>query len=211
MFCHYGIEAILYEAAKKRKIPFILSGVTNNEVWWNPGSRIKILAKHLKVLPIKEKALFGFYQSRAYLRLVDQRRQFPIPGSSPLNVYQRANAPSDGPETIRVFNYLEWDQNVIEKTLQQETGWQKPPQTLTWRYDCILEPLLDFTFKREFGISSAGLYLCGLIRSGGISREEAVYILNEKEEPHRLETSLKTVLDYLEIPLKLQKKFLSYR
>jgi glutamine---fructose-6-phosphate transaminase (isomerizing) len=207
MFCHYGIEAVLYETARSREIPFILSGVTNNETWWNPGNRTSILLKGLKSLPLKEKALFGFYQSKAYASLVDQRRQFPIPGNSPLNVYKRANAPSDGPETIKVFQYIEWDQEIIEKTLQEETGWQKPSKSLTWRYDCILEPLLDFTYVREFGISSTGLYLCGLIRAGGISREEAMRLLEENEDQARLVSSLKTALDFLEIPIQTQAKF----
>jgi hypothetical protein len=206
-FCHYGIEAVLYETARSREIPFILSGVTNNEIWWNPGNRINILGKRLKNLTFGEKVLFGFSQSMAYISLVDQRRQFPIPGNSSFNVYKRAHAPSNGPEIIKIFDYMEWDQGLIEKTLQEETGWQKPAKSLTWRYDCILEPLLDFTYKREFGISSAGLYLCGLIRSGGISREEALRLVEENEDQAQLDTSLKTALDFLEIPIRTQNKF----
>jgi hypothetical protein len=207
MFCHYGIEAILYETARSKGIPFILSGVTKSETWWNPGSRLGFLVKRVKSLPLSEMALFGLYQSKAYLGLVDQRRQFPLPGNNSLNVYAREHTPADGPETIQVFNYMEWDQTVIEKTLQEETGWQKPPTSLTWRYDCILEPLLDFTFKKDLGISSVGLYLCGLIRSGLIRRDEAQHLLEESEDQSRLDTSLKTVLDFLEIPLQTQAKF----
>ena len=207
MFCHYGIKAILYGTARSKEIPFILSGVTDNEVWWNPGNRLGILAKRLKKLTLSEKVLFGFYQCRAYSGLVDQRMQFPIPGGSRLKVYHRAHTPSDGPEMIKVFNYIEWDQHIIERTLQEETGWQKPAKSLTWRYDCILEPLLDFTYMREFGISSAGLYLCGLIRSGRIVRDEALRILEESEDQARLDSSLKTVLDFLEIPDGIQAKF----
>lgn len=207
MFCHYGIESILHEAAQKRGIPFILSGVTSNEVWWDPGNRLGFLGRRLKDLPLSEKALFGFYQSKAYLGLVDQRRQFPIPGNSYFNVYQRAHAPSNGPEIIHVFDYIEWDQTIIEKTLREETGWQKPSKSLTWRYDCILEPLLDFTFKKEFGISSAGLYICGLIRSGLVSREEALRLIEENEDQARLAENLRTVLDFLKIPPAIQKKF----
>jgi len=207
MFCHYGIEAILYETARSRGIPFILSGVTNSETWWNPGNRISILAQRLKNLTFAEKFLFGLYQSKAYIGLVDQRLQFPIPGNSCFNVYKRAQVPTNGPETIPVFNYIEWDQKIIEKTLQEETGWQRPSKSLTWRYDCILEPLLDYTFKNEFGISSAGLYLCSLIRSGRMSREEALRLLEENEDQARLYTSLKTVLDFLEIPIQIQNKF----
>jgi hypothetical protein len=209
MFCHYGIEAILYETAQSKGIPYILSGVTNNEVWWNPGNRLGFLAKRVKNLTLVEKTLFGLYQSKAYFCLVDQRRQFPIPGNSSLNVYKRADLPPGGPETIPLFNYIKWDQGIIEKTLQAETGWQKPSKSLSWRYDCILEPLLDYTFKKEFGISSAGLYLCGLIRSGGINRDEALRILDESEDQEYLDSSLRLVLEYLKIPKDTQAKFFS--
>ena len=207
MFCHYGIEAILYQAARSRGIPFILSGVTKSETWWDPGSRFKLLARRLKGLPLSEQALFAFYQGRAALGLVDQRLQFPLPGNSPLNVFARERAPADGPESIHVFDYVEWDKDKIETTLQAETGWRKPPKSLTWRYDCILEPLLDYTFKKDLGISSAGLYLCGLIRSGRIGRDEALALLEENEDQARLDASLKTVLDYLKIPAATQAKF----
>jgi hypothetical protein len=106
-----------------------------------------------------------------------------------------------------VFDYIPWDQRVIEKTLREETGWEKPPKTLTWRYDCILEPLLDFTYKKEFGISSAGLYLCGLIRSELIRRDEALKMLEETEDQSRLDGSLKNVLDFLKISQQVQNKF----
>jgi hypothetical protein len=207
MFCHYGIAAILYHTAQSRQIPFILSGVTHSETWWNPGNRMRILARRLRDLPLTEKAIFGLYQARAFACLVDQRRQFPMPGNSALNVYRLANTPAGGPQTIRVFDYVGWDQELIEKTLQEETGWRKPPTSLTWRYDCMLEPLLDLTFKRDLGISSAGLYLCGLIRSGQMGREEALRLMQEKEDPSRLEASLKSVLNFLAIPPAIQAKY----
>jgi hypothetical protein len=181
--------------------------VINSEVWWNPGSRMGILAKRLKKLSLAEQVNFAFYQSKAYLGLVDQRRQFPIDGVSRFSAYKKAKAPLGGPETIRIFDYLPWDQDEIEKTLKEETGWRKPDQSLTWRYDCILEPLLDYTFKKDLGISSAGLYLCGLIRSGGISREEALQMMQSNEDPARLEASLRKVFDFLDIPESVQEKY----
>ena len=207
MFCHYGIEAVLYETAKSRGIPFILSGVTHSETWWNPGSRLGLLAKRLKKLPLAEQIRFGVYQSKAYLGLVDQRLQFPLSGNHPLNAYGHASAPVDGPETIRVFDYIDWDQELIERTLREETGWQKPSKDLSWRYDCILEPLLDYTFKKEFGISSAGLYICGLIRAGKVTREEALKMIATNEDQACLDANLKSVLEFLNIPLSSQQKF----
>jgi hypothetical protein len=210
MFCHYGIEAVLYQIAAQREIPFILSGVISSETWWNPGNRLNFLAKRLRKLPLEEQMLFGLYQGKAYLGLVDQRRQFPIPGNSRFNAYKRAILPGDGPESIPIFNYIEWNQETVEKTLQEETGWQKPPKSLSWRYDCILEPLLDYTFKKEYGISSAGLYLCGLIRSGNVTRQQALEIINEIEDQEYLDARLKQVLDYLKIPARFQKKYFNH-
>ncbi|HTX68659.1 MAG TPA: hypothetical protein VMH50_05880 [Thermoleophilia bacterium] len=207
MFCHYGIEAVLGRTARERGIPFMLSGVTASEVWWDPGSRTKILARRLRNLSAGDKAIFGLYQTKACLSLVDQRRQFPVPGNSRLNVYKRARTPEPGPETIKVFEYVEWDQGTIEKTLADEVGWKRPPKSLSWRYDCILEPLLDYTYKKEFGISSAGLYLCGLIRSGGIGRAEALRMLAEIEDQSHLDAELRKVLDFLQIPARVQDKF----
>ena len=101
---------------------------------------------------------------------------------------------------------MDWDHEMIERTLKEETGWQKPLQSLSWRYDCILEPLLDFTYMREFGISSAGLYICSLVRSGELSREEGEQLLKESESQERLDTSMKKVLDFLKIPMNTQSK-----
>ena len=88
MFCHYGIAAVLDQTARSEDIPFVLSGVTSNEVWWEPGSRTGILARRLKDVSLADKALFALYQSRAYLKLAEQRRQFPLPGNSRLDVLQ---------------------------------------------------------------------------------------------------------------------------
>ena len=210
-FCHYGIEAVLYQEAKTRGIPFILSGVTHSETWWDPGSRMGILATRLKGLTLAEKARFGLNQGKAYLRLVDQRRQFPLPGNSCFDVYRKAHAPADGPETVPVFDYVPWDMDVIETTLREEVGWQRPDKASAWRYDCILEPLLDFTYVEEFGISSAGLYLCGLIRAGLVSREEGLRLLEESEDPAHLDASLTRVLEFLDIPPQVHERFLAAR
>ena len=158
IFCHYGIDAILFNAAKEQDIPFILGGITKYELW-NPGSRTNFLAKRLKKLSFREIMRFINYQSRAYLCLVDQRRQFRIPRASTLNVYRRAKKPVDGPISINMFDYVQWDQTLIEHTLTNEVGWVKPEGAISWRYDCSLEPFLDYTYKKEFGISTVGVYL----------------------------------------------------
>ncbi len=207
LFCHYGIDAILYNVAKENKIPFILSGVTNSELWWNPGNRIVMLLKRIKKLGLIEKAKFIYYQLKAYFCLVNQRREFKLPSNSCFNAYKKPKKPLNGPEFVNVFDYIKWDHKIIEDTLVERTGWVKPDRSLSWRYDCILEPMLDYTYKREFGISSAGLYLSALIRSGQIERDEALEIIGQNEDEEYLRKAAQHVFNYLEIPLRSQNAF----
>jgi len=206
LFCHYGIDAILYNMANKENIPFILSGVTKDELWWDPGNRATILLKRIKKLPVNEKAKFIFYQLKAYLDLVAQRREFRLPSNSTLIAYKKPVTPKKGPEVIKIFEYIQWDQKTIEDTLMKRAGWIKPNR-FSWRYDCILEPLLDYTYKKEFGISTVGLYLSGLIRSNQIDRDKALKILQKSEDEEVLREAVKHVFNFLKIPTSFQESF----
>ena len=59
--------------------------------------------------------------------------------------------------------------------------------------------------KKEFGISSAGLYICGLIRSGLISREEAQRLIEENEDQVRLDENEEST-GFSEYPIHRYKK-----
>ena len=208
LFCHYGIDAVLYKVAQERKIPFVLSGVIEHELW-NPGGRMKFLFNRLKKLPLPELIRFICRQAKAYGQLVGQRREFPLPGNNCFNAYKKQQMPLEGPESIRVFDYIKWDQKIIERTLVDKAGWVRPDSQLSWRYDCILEPLLDYTYKKEFGISTVGLYLSGLIRSGLVAKKQARIILQESEDEVTLRSKLEYAFDFLEIPASLRQKFLN--
>jgi hypothetical protein len=206
LFCHYGINAILLQISEQKRIPFILSGITKYELW-DPGSRIGMLLKRIKKLPFRDIMRFAYYQSRAYMRLVDQRRQFRIPSCSMLNVYTRAEMPPSSTEHIHIFDYVRWDQNLMEKVLIEKAGWAKPEKSISWRYDCILEPLLDHTYMKEFGISTVGIYLSHLIRDGMISRDEALKIMHESENGEALDERLEFIFDYLNLPKSTKESF----
>jgi len=206
IFCHYGIEAILSKIAMEKKIPFILSGVTKYEKW-NPGSRTKFLLRRVRKLPLLDIGGFGYHQFKAYLGLIDQRRQFPVESCNLLNPYKEITVSANGFQNINVFDYVQWDQGIMENTLISKTGWVKPEASLSWRYDCILEPLLDYTYKKEFGVSTVGIYLSNLIRDGRIGRQEALRVLEESENEERLKEKVEFVFEYLAIPAKVREKF----
>lgn len=205
-FCHYGIEAILFNIAYENKIPFSLSGSTQYESW-KLEDRKKILLDRVKKLPIKDIINFIYYQSKAYFLLLDQRKQFSMPCNNRFNVYSRPQNTLNEPLTVKVFDYVRWDQNQIEKTLMEKTGWVRPNNLLSWGYDCSLEPFLDYTYKKEFGISTVGIYLSHLIRDGLMKRDEAFKILVKSESEEGLRKKLETVFEYLEIPLSIRRKF----
>ncbi|MGB7297138.1 MAG: hypothetical protein WBC70_16275 [Candidatus Aminicenantales bacterium] len=207
LFCHYGIDAVLYGLAEKKGIPFILGGVTSYELW-NPGKRMGFLKERVARLSLPAKFRFGFFQFKAYLNLIAQRREFPIPGNSKFKPYSHPAWPEHGPRLIRVFDYIPWNKDVIEKTLQAEAGWKKPDAVLSWRYDCMLEPLLDFTYLREFGISTVGIYLSNQIRDGLINRDEALGVLRKSEAQGRLDASMHEVCRFLKLPRKVEEQFL---
>ncbi len=72
----------------------------------------------------------------------------------------------------------------------------------------MLEPLLDFTYLREFGISTVGVYLSNQIRDGLIPRDEALEILRKSEAQTRLDASMHEVCQFLELPRKFEEQFL---
>jgi len=206
LFCHYGIDAVLYKIAQEKRIGFILSGVIEHELW-NPGNRTKYLLIRIRRLRIDKIIKFIYHQSKAYCNLVRQRLEFPLPQNHCLSAYKKPKKPEGGPESIKVFDYLPWDQNIIEQTLVEQLGWIRPENQLSWRYDCILEPMLDYTYKKEFGISTAGIYLSGLIRAGLIEREQAQEMLEEIEDEGNLQGKLNLIFDYLEIPASVRQVF----
>jgi hypothetical protein len=207
LFCHYGIDAILYRAATEHDVPFILSGVTKYELW-NPGKRMSFLKRRLARLPLRDKLTFAWYQLKAYWYLVRQRRIYRVPGNSVLAAYDGCALPKPGPEVLKVYDYVRWDQDEIEQTLVREAGWRRPEMALTWRYDCSLGRLLDFTYKEEFGISTIGVYLSHLIRDGGITREKALAILREAESRESLNRGAEVVFDFIKLSPRLRRQFL---
>ena len=205
-FCHYGIDAILYNVAKERKIPFILSGFTRHE-HTVPINRKKVFLSMMKKLQKRDLWRFVYYQTKALFFLINQRRQFRLPFKRITNVYKIPKFPSDLPEKIAFFDYIKWDQKEIEHVLTNNVGWIKPDTLLSWGYDCILEPLLNYSTIKEMGISTTGIYLSNLIRIGQFERDEALFIMEKYENDDFLRNKVEYVLDFLKIPKTIQEKF----
>ena len=74
---------------------------------------------------------------------------------------------------VFLFNYIEWNEDEVLRTVQQECGWRKPDWSpTTWRSDC--EYLLkQYLYKQTLGFTKNDDLLSGLVRDGQISRGRA--------------------------------------
>jgi hypothetical protein len=198
-FCRHGITAAVHRAAAARDVPFILMGTTAYERW---GLRrpLRRLLERVRAVPAGDVVRFACTQLKTFFRMMQVRRELPLPGGARLLPWRRTHTPRDGPQEIAFYDYVQWDHDLIERTLEAETGWEKPAQPLSWRYDCALEPVLDLTLLNRFGISRAGLYLASLVRDRRLARDRALDLLAACEDRDTLARRARAVVNLLALP-----------
>jgi hypothetical protein len=85
---------------------------------------------------------------------------------------------------LRLFEYLPWDENVVNSTLINEYDWEISDETpSTWRIDDGTVPLSDYMYYMMSGLTINDTFRSNLIREGFISREEALGILDVENRP----------------------------
>ena len=115
------------------------------------------------------------------------------------------NSP-DGLKEIHLYDYIEWDRNTIVDTIQNKMGWSKPDASATsWRIDCSLVPLVNYLTEKAYGVSKIELGFSQMIRSGKMTREEA---LKQTDQITKSSNSpeIKEFLEDLGIPLSFLNK-----
>lgn len=82
-----------------------------------------------------------------------------------------------------LFYYLEWSEENILSTIQNELGWKKPDdEASSWRFDCRVGRLKDFIYMTLFGFTEKDDLYSKMIRDGLISRKEALERLEKENE-----------------------------
>ncbi len=72
------------------------------------------------------------------------------------------------------YHFADWDEKSIHSVLH-ELGWQLPAGcNSTWRADCVFEAVKNAAFKEQLGFTYAQAMYSNLIRSGKITRGEAL-------------------------------------
>ncbi|OPL18952.1 MAG: hypothetical protein AVO35_03205 [Candidatus Aegiribacteria sp. MLS_C] len=80
---------------------------------------------------------------------------------------------------INLPDYIQWDLPMIYETLNRELDFGKSMGDL--RYDCLATPHSSYLFRLRTGFGKYTYLYANMVRSGVISREEALETVNRRE------------------------------
>lgn len=81
---------------------------------------------------------------------------------------------------LRFFNYIPWDQNIIENTLINEYNWEMARDiSETWRIGDGTAPFYNYIYYRMAGFTEFDTFKSNQIREGMLTREEALTSIDE--------------------------------
>ncbi|MBN1543378.1 hypothetical protein JW992_14655 [candidate division KSB1 bacterium] len=98
-------------------------------------------------------------------------------------------------ELIHFYDYIRYDPDVIQKTVQQELDWSTPQTGDSWQFDCQIKTLQNFFMDRLAHYTATSDYLSAMIREGLITRNEALLRLEQSEE--KRQERLQQLFDFL--------------
>jgi asparagine synthetase B (glutamine-hydrolysing) len=108
---------------------------------------------------------------------------------------------------FHLFDYMQWDEKHIEKTLFAHYDWEKSVDTdSTWRIGDGTASFYNYIYTRVAGFSENDTFRSNQIREGMISREEALKLVYEENKPryNSLKWYLEIIgLDYSDVINKL--------
>jgi tRNA(Ile)-lysidine synthase TilS/MesJ len=184
--CKYGFESATYNAARKNKIKVI---------FWGDSAAESTVSFHnlfqhqhpTKMQRLLRKEAVNYLKYKYYFSILKK-----VYGS---------DSPGDLKE-IHLYDYVEWDREIIVDTIQNKMGWTKPETSATsWRIDCKLVPVVNYLTKKAFGVSKIELGFSAMIRSGKMDRETALDQVQKINEEMNID-EIRKFLRTLSIPEK---------
>jgi len=102
---------------------------------------------------------------------------------------------------INLFDYIEWDEHVINSTLIDGYKWEKSNDTdSTWRIGDGTAAFYNYIYFTMAGITENDTFRSNQVREGQINRKEALELSSKENQP-RFE-SIKWYLDVLDLDFK---------
>lgn len=97
---------------------------------------------------------------------------------------------------IQIYDYIEWNEDLVEKTLIHDYGWSEPvPGVSLWRTGDATSAFYNYLYLRYAGFSEFDTFRSNQIRAGVLSREKALELCFEENKVRisEIKTYLQTV------------------
>lgn len=86
---------------------------------------------------------------------------------------------------LYLYHFVEWDEEVINRTLIGEYGWETAPHTdNTWRIGDGYTAFINYIYRTVAGFSEFDTFRSQQVRAGILSRDEALALSERDNEPH---------------------------
>ncbi|MBN1335807.1 MAG: hypothetical protein JXB39_07580 [Deltaproteobacteria bacterium] len=223
-FCHFGIPAAVYRAARKARVPNVLWAITpfENEVFhppghWDDAGYLDIdfqIRRHWRMAAAFSAAPLArarpgrvvpalAHAARAARAALSHRLELYTPPVSNL-VRVKPVQRDPGIRDVLLYQYVPWDGREIEATLGREIGFSRPrDRESPWKYDCSLFPITDWRFAKTWGISLTGLCCGTLVRHGLMDLDTARVRLAESMDEALFRYRMEPVLASLGLPAEV--------
>ncbi len=85
---------------------------------------------------------------------------------------------------LNIYNYIQWDEPVIDRVLRDEYDWERSPDTKsTWRIGDGTAAFYNYIYYTAAGFSENDTFRSNQIREGLMNREEALNAAREENRP----------------------------
>ena len=82
------------------------------------------------------------------------------------------------------YNYIEWDEQTIVKTIIERYDWETAPDTKsTWRIGDGTAAFYNFIYWNAAGFTESDTFRSGQVRNGTMTRDEALRVVEEENRP----------------------------
>jgi len=176
--CNLGIWSMSYKIAQENGIPLIVSGASDriserlpkgHRIYsWSPSYFKKVIQGEMPLKDVKE----YFYLPEDFHSV----KLRPVSESLP---------PSKKISTLPLFDYIEYDINLMLETLKHELNWKQKGKRFH-HIDCLMESVNDYFKQRKWGFSTA-TWNSMLVRNEQISRDKALELTTKEEEANSQE------------------------
>jgi hypothetical protein len=113
--------------------------------------------------------------------------------------YYRSVAPKN--DYFHIYDYSRWEEELVDKTLIEEYNWELAPDTkTTWRIGDGTAAFYNYIYYKVVGFSEHDTFRSNQIREGDISRETALQLVADENQPRY--PNIKWYLDAIGLDFK---------